>query len=177
MQLINPKIKKTQTNLKLYPTHSLSWQRRSWASHRCMPTEGLQRGKSIFRKRLGLTTASKSFYFWFLICLFFFVTLFPNEFHNACTYQIKTSSTFQQYTRPFSCHHEWLPCSLQFSSKMWGFLIGHCLWQDTALWRCMVIFSGTVFTLCSYNKCTELVYKDLLQVSKAAFHKLCVPNK
>lgn len=56
------------------------------------------------------------------------------------------------------------------------FFIGHCLWQDTALEGCTITFSVAVFTHCSCNKCTELVYTGLLQVSEAAFHKLCVPK-
>lgn len=35
---------------------------------------------------------------------------------------------------------------------------------------------SAVFTLCSYNKYTELVYTAFLHMRKAAFHKLCVPK-
>lgn len=61
------------------------------------------------------------FAFW---SVFFFITLFPNEFNNACSYQIKNPSTFQQYAKDLSpiCHREWLLCSLQFSSRIFFLL-------------------------------------------------------
>lgn len=99
------------------------------------------------------------FYFWFLICLFFCYPL--PQWILQCVYlsgknPLVLSSSVQDLS----------PVTMNGYLVLYSFLperffIGHSLLQDTALQRCVVTFSGTAFTLCSYNKCTELVYKDL----------------